>query len=80
MQVYSITTVVNSDKHITPNYGAAGVWYEVFSSKEAALNLLKEWGCEPLPNKEDVFFLQKEDNGRVYSFYYTINSQFFAGV
>lgn len=76
MQIYSITSVVNSDKDVTPNYGAAGVWYEVFSSKEDALNLLKEWGCEPLPSKENVFFMQKEVNGRVYNFYYTINSQF----
>lgn len=80
MQVYSITSVVNTYNDVAPNHGAAGVWFEVFSNKEDALNLLKQWGCEPLPNKENVFFMKKEDNGQVYNFYYTINSQFFAGV
>jgi len=76
MQVYVITSVVNSYEDVSPNYGAASVWYEVFRNKEDAVNLLKEWGCEPLSDAEDTFARKKEKDGCVYNFYYKINSQF----
>lgn len=80
MQVYSITSVVNSDELTVNNasYGATtGTWYEVFSNKEDAIKLLREWGCEPLA--DNIFVMQKEENGKVYNFYYKINSQYFVG-
>jgi hypothetical protein len=78
MQVYVITSVVNSEEK-SSDYGAPGIWYEVFSNKDAAITLLKEWGCEPLPNTPDAFLAKKEFNGKMFNFYYKINTQFFAG-
>lgn len=79
MQVYTITSVVNSD-NFDCAHGAAGTWYEVFSKKEDAISLIEKWGGQPVANKEDVFLLQQEKNGKVFYFYYTINTQYFGGV
>lgn len=81
MQVYSITSVVNNDSsEYATNYGAASAWVEVFHTKEEALNLLLQWGCEPMKNKEDEVYVAKKvtDRGEFY-FYYRINNHYLKG-
>lgn len=72
MQVYTVTTIANTDNNNSVSfYGAFSIWYEVFTNKEAALALLKKWGCESLP-EEDEFKRTKDGQ----NFYYKIHTHY----